>query len=105
MKRLWISNIAPGTSDEEIIALVGKYAPQLDCFNVQRVEGEGSRAGALLSFTHKDLDSMSTTAPPSSVDAVVALLERLEHLSRQLNGMYWKDRMLSSSTVILDATR
>jgi hypothetical protein len=105
MKRLWISNIAPGTSDEEITTLVRKYAPDLDCYEVERVEGDGSRCGALLSFTHKDLDSMSAAALTGSVDAVVALLERLENLSRQLNGMYWKGRVLSSSTMILGATR
>ena len=49
--KLWIGNIAPGTSDEEIKELVKKYAPELTCTGIERVEGTGSRPGALLEFT------------------------------------------------------
>lgn len=81
MQRLWISNIAPETSDEELTALVKKYAPDLDCTGIQRIAGDGSRPAALLLFTHIKLDS-------------------IDNLSQKLNGMYWKGRTLSSSTML-----
>ena len=102
MEMLWLSNIAPGTSDDELTALVKKYAPDLDCFKIERIEGDGSREAVLLSFAQDKLDS---TAPapegvPNSVEPIVAHLDSLRSLSRHLNGMYWKDRMLSSSTTV-----
>ena len=39
--KMWIGNVAPGTSDDDIRALVKKYAPDLDCSGIQRVEGDG----------------------------------------------------------------
>ena len=41
--KLWIGNIAPGTSDDEIREFVKKYAPDLECVNIQRIDGDGSR--------------------------------------------------------------
>jgi hypothetical protein len=49
--KLWIGNIAPGTSDDEIKELVKKYAPDMSRTSIQRVEGTGSRPGATLEFT------------------------------------------------------
>ena len=46
--KLWIGNIAPGTSDEEVRELVKKYAPSLECSAIQRVDGDGSRPAAML---------------------------------------------------------
>lgn len=81
MQRLWISNIAPGTSDEELKGLVEKYAPDLECFEILRVDGNGNRPAAILSFLHRKLAS-------------------LEDLSAQLNGMYWKGRTLWVATTL-----
>ena len=81
MERLWLANIAPGTTDDEIKELVKKYAPDLECSEIQRVEGTGSRPAALMSFSNKKFDSLSK-------------------LSLRLNGMYWKDRALACSTMI-----
>jgi hypothetical protein len=81
MERLWLANIAPGTTDDEIKELVKKYAPDLECSEIQRVEGTGSRPGAIMTFTNKKFDSLSK-------------------LSLRLNGMYWKDRALACSTMI-----
>jgi len=81
MERLWIANIAPGTSDEEIKELVKKYAPDIECSEIQRVEGDGSRPAAMLTFVHKKFDSLG-------------------NLALRLNGMYWKGRPLSSSTTL-----
>jgi hypothetical protein len=73
--KLWIGNIAPGTSDEEITGLVKKYAPELTCTSVQRVEGTGSRPGAMLELAGGGMGS-------------------IENVSRRLNGIYWKNREL-----------
>jgi hypothetical protein len=79
--RLWMGNIASGTSDEELKVFLKKYAPELECTSVQRVEGSGSRPGAILEFSGGKLGDM-------------------EKLSLRLNGMYWKERALVCSTLI-----
>ena len=76
MERLWIANIAPGTSDDELKAFVAKYSSDpIECIEIQRVEGDGSRPGALMSFTGKKYDTLG-------------------NLALRLNGMYWKGRAL-----------
>lgn len=79
--KLWIGNIAPKTPDDEIRGLVKKYAPDLECTGIQRVDGDGSRPAAVLEFA----------APP---------LGALERVSLRLNGMYWKDRALLVQTIL-----
>ena len=79
--KLWIGNIAPGTSDEDVRELVKKYAPGLECAKIQRVEGDGSRPAAVLEFA----------GPP---------LGALEGVSMRLNGMYWKERSLIVQTLV-----
>jgi RNA recognition motif-containing protein len=79
--KLWIGNIEPGTSDEEVRELVKKYAPNLECTNIRRVEGDGSRPAAVLEFAD----------PP---------LGALEQVSMRLNGMYWKERSLVVQTLV-----
>ena len=81
MERLWIANIAPGTTDDELKAFVAKYAPDIECTEIQRVEGDGSRPAASLTFTNRKLDSLAK-------------------LALRLNGMYWKNRKLSASTTL-----
>ena len=81
MERLWLANIAPGTTDDEIKDLVKKYAPCLECSEIQRVEGTGSRPAALMTFPNKRFDSLGK-------------------LALRLNGMYWKERALACSTTI-----
>ena len=49
MERLWIANIAPETTDEELKALVTKYSGEpIECKEIQRVEGDGSRPAVLM---------------------------------------------------------
>ena len=79
--KLWIGNIAPGTPDEEVRELVKKYAPNLECTKIQRVEGDGSRPAAVLEFANPALGA-------------------LEGVSMRLNGMYWKERSLVVQTII-----
>jgi hypothetical protein len=78
--KLWIGNIAPGTPDEEIREFVKKYAPDLECTKIQRVEGDGSRPAAVLEFADTPFGS-------------------LEAVSMRLHGMYWKERELFVQTV------
>jgi hypothetical protein len=78
--KLWIGNINPGTPDGEVRDLVRKYAPDLECTKIQRVEGDGSRPAAVLEFSN----------PP---------LGALEKASMRLNGMHWKGRSLVVQTL------
>lgn len=48
--KLWIGNIAPGTSDEAIRKFVKKYSLEMECTTIQRVDGDGSRPAATLEF-------------------------------------------------------
>ena len=78
--KLWIGNIAPGTPDEEVREFVKKYALDLECTKIQRVEGDGSRPAAVLEFAD---------TPYGSV----------EKISMRLHGMHWKGRELFVQTV------
>jgi hypothetical protein len=52
---------------------VKKYAPDLTCTSLERVEGTGSRPGAMLELAGGGMGA-------------------LEKLALQLNGIYWKQR-------------
>ena len=72
--RLWIGNIAPGTNDDELRALLEKYgAPAVGA--IEQVPGDGSR--------------------PAAIVEVGAGAELLNRISERLNGMYWKGRSLT----------
>jgi hypothetical protein len=77
--KLWLGNVAPDATDEEIKELVQKYAPGLSCTGIQRVEGT-SRPGAMLEFSDTQAGAV-------------------EKVSQRLNGMYWKNRALVCQTV------
>jgi len=79
--RIWMGNIAPGTSDDELKAFVKKYSSELECTNIQHVEGTGSRPGAILEFSGGKLGDM-------------------ERLSLRLNGMYWKGHALVCTAMV-----
>jgi hypothetical protein len=81
VETLWIANIAPGTSDEELKAFVHKYAPDIECTEILHVEGDGSRPAVAMAFSGKKFDSLGK-------------------LSLRLNGMYWKGRELACSTAL-----
>jgi hypothetical protein len=75
MARLWIGNIAPGTPDEEVKALLVKYGfPEFD--GIEQVTGDGSRPAVMLTFEGADARS-------------------LEQLSKRMHNLYWKERRLS----------
>jgi RNA recognition motif-containing protein len=79
--RLWIGNMEPGTTDDEIRAFVKKYAPELECYEIERVEGSGTHPAAMLRFSG---------GTPAS----------LGNLAVRLNGMYWKGRTLNCNTMM-----
>jgi hypothetical protein len=80
--KLWIGNVAPGTSDDEIKEFLRKYAPDLECRTIARVEGAGNRPGAMIQFEEGSKAALDT-------------------LGRRLNGMYWKGRSLVSSVYLI----
>ena len=80
MSRIWLGNITPETTDDELKQLVKRYAPDIECVDIQRVEGAG-RPAALMTFTKTQIDS-------------------LPKLSMRLSGMHWKGRTLTCSTTV-----
>jgi RNA recognition motif-containing protein len=78
--KLWIGNIEPGTTDDELREFVKKYSPDLEIEAIQRVEGDGSRPAASIEFVD---------TPYGSV----------EKISMRLHGMYWKGRELFVQTL------
>jgi hypothetical protein len=72
--KLWLANIDPETTDDELRELVRKYT-KLEVARLTREAGDGSRPGAVLEF-----DGMSR--------------EVLYEAQRRLNGLHWKDRSL-----------
>ena len=53
MTTLWIGNIAPGTSDDELKALLVKYGfPAFD--GIEHIPGDGSRPAVMLTFYQTD---------------------------------------------------
>jgi hypothetical protein len=79
MSRLWLVNIEPGTSDEEIRDFLVKYGfPPYD--QIEHEEGDGTRPAAMLTFISTD---------PTA----------LGQLQERINGMYWKKRKLGAQVM------
>lgn len=79
--RLWIGNLAPGTADDEVLALCRKYGPDLETGAIERVEGTGTHPAAIVEFTAGKTASLG-------------------NLALRLNGMYWKGRALNCNTLM-----
>jgi RNA recognition motif-containing protein len=73
-ERLWIGNVPPDATDEEVTELVKKYST-LEGKVVQHVDGDGTRPARVLEF-------------------VGAALGDVDKLALRLAGMYWKERQL-----------
>ena len=72
--RLWIGNMDPDTTDEELKAFIVKYGgPEFSA--IQRVPGDGTRPAAMLTF-----------------DGVAS--DKLYELAMRLHGMHWNKRSL-----------
>jgi len=74
--KLWLGNIDPETTDDELRELVRKYA-KLEVSGVAREAAEGSHPGAVLEFAEGDREALC-------------------ELERRLNGLYWKHRSLTA---------
>jgi RNA recognition motif-containing protein len=72
--KLWIGNIAPGTSEEDLRELIRKYGAT-EVASVEHVPGDGSRPGAFVE--------------------IAAAPELAQRIVQRLNGMYWKGRSLT----------
>jgi hypothetical protein len=73
-ERIWIGNVPPEATDEELCELAKKYSG-LDCAVVDRPAGDGTRPARVLEFVG---------APLGAVDT----------LALRLAGLYWKERQL-----------
>ncbi len=73
--KLWIGNIAPGTTDLELRALLSKYGGGTEVASIAQVPGDGTHPAVILD--------------------VAATPESLYQLTQRLNGMYWKGRSLT----------
>jgi hypothetical protein len=76
--KLWIGNIAPGTTDEELREFVAKYGIAT-VETIEHVPGDGSRPAAVLD--------------------VAATPEALMKVTQRINGMYWKGRTLNVQAI------
>lgn len=74
MMKLWIGNLDPKITDDEIREFVKKYT-KLECATLTRVPGDGSRPGVML-----DIPSATTT--------------EIYEAQLRLDGMHWKNRKL-----------
>jgi len=72
--KLWIGNIAPGTSDDELKALVAKYGIEMVA-SVEQVPGDGTRPAVILE--------------------VAATPDLMMKVTQRLNGLHWKGRSLN----------
>ena len=81
MSRLWLSNVAPEATDEELRELAKKYAPNLECLTLQREPGDGTRPVAFMTFKGGELGDV-------------------ERLAERLNGLFWQGRKLGGTTII-----
>jgi hypothetical protein len=83
MATLWVGNIPPNTSDEELKALLVKYGFPA-CDEIKHVNGDGSRPAAMLTF--------------ASASAL-----QLHQLQPRVQNLFWKDRRLTVS--VMSASR
>ena len=74
--KLWLGNIDPETTDDELRELVRKYT-KLEISRVARKAGGGSRPGAVLEFDEGSADELYA-------------------VQRRLNGLHWKNRSLTA---------
>ena len=79
MAMLWIGNIPPNTSDEELKALLIKYGFPA-CDEITHVPGDGSRPAAMVKFS-------------------AASVAALQHLQPRIHSLFWKDRRLTVSVM------
>lgn len=78
--KLWIGNLEPGTTDDEIRAFVHKYTER-NVTSIKHVPGDGSRPGVML-----ELEGAGAA--------------ELNQAQLRLHGMYWKNRALVAQVLL-----
>ncbi|HTQ72797.1 MAG TPA: RNA-binding protein [Burkholderiales bacterium] len=78
--KLWLGNVAPGTTDDEIREFVKKYSPGVEIKKVDRIEGDGTR-------------------PAVSVEFVDPPFGAVQKIAMRLHRMQWKGRELFAQTM------
>lgn len=73
--KLWISNLPPNKSDDDVRAFVRKYA-QIAVSAIARIDGDGSRPGVLI-----------------EIEGATELM--LTGVKRRLDRMYWDQHELA----------
>lgn len=82
MSRLLLTNIEPGTSDDEVRAFLHKYGLP-DCESLEQMPGDGTRPSVALHYPDVDTDTLQKYA------------ERIHHMfwkSRELTAQVYSDR-------------
>ena len=74
MMKLWIGNLDPKTTDDEIRQFLTKYT-KLECDTLTHVPGDGSRPAVLLEIS-------------------TATIAQIYDAQLRLDGMHWKKRKL-----------
>lgn len=82
MSVLWLDNVSPETTDEELAAFLGRYGfPAAD--SIVRIVGDGTHPVALVTFDRlNDAD--------------------LREFALRINGMFWNDARLHAN--VADST-
>ncbi|MEC5385537.1 hypothetical protein VVD49_07365 [Uliginosibacterium sp. H3] len=79
MTRLLLSNIAPGTSEEDVAEFLTKYGfPAFD--TLEHVTGDDSRPSVILTFGDASINTLTNLQP-------------------RIHGLYWKERTLSAQVM------
>lgn len=74
-ERLWIGNVRPGASNEELVDLVKKSSGR-GCKVVQHVDADGGGARCVMEFAGLELGE-------------------LDEIARRIAGLFWKERTLT----------
>lgn len=80
MSHLLLTNLEPGTTDEEVRAFLDKYGLP-PCDAIEQVPGDGTRPSVILDF--HDLDA-----------------ETLHKYAGRIDHMFWKRRELTAQVMI-----
>ena len=78
--KLWIGNLAPETTDEDLSAFLQRYGLP-PCSAILREPGDGSRPGAVVSFERPEAEALYEAA-------------------FRLDGLYWKSKVLAVQVLI-----
>ena len=79
--RIWIGNMAPGSTNDGIEAFIKKYSRDLECSEIKRDYGDSSHPVAIIAFAR-------------------GISEATRKLALRVHGMYCKERQLTCNTLV-----